>query len=211
MSIQTNRDLYLAIEGLAKSYSGARDLEEYLRALWGGAQRYRGRPSLSADEFFDLLAAAFTLPAPPFEEAWRTPLAEDTTNPIMACLAAKTGARPAQEADDLASSGFDHWSAFVLRQIVDLRVMAERGMLAKEDRYYGMYAPSGQRWYNFDPCTFLECAAAGSFGYWETANDTGRQSLTDADADTGEDPVVLIGAGTWADFRFFLGCGQWYE
>jgi len=88
--IQTNRDLYLAIADLTEGQrSGTRDLEEYLRALWGEARRFRERTFLSADVFFRLLSAAFTLPAPAFQEAWRPRCPGNDTNPLAACVAAK--------------------------------------------------------------------------------------------------------------------------
>lgn len=224
-SIRTNRDLYLAIAGLTEHHgTGARDLEEYLRALWDGARRLRDRSSLSADEFFGLLSAAFTLPAPPFDEAWRSRYADDA-NPLATCLAAKLGAeQQSPGADEADAAGFDGWEAFVLRQIVDLREMAEQGMLQDKYRYFGIDSPRGQRWYNFDPCAFLECATAGFSGGWEPGDDTGREYVPGPVATLGEDgtvttldprdvpdPVTSIGEVSWEDFESFLGCGQWYE
>jgi hypothetical protein len=102
--------------------------------------------------------------------------------------------------------------------------MAEQGMLADEQRYFGIDSPRGQRWYNFDACTFLECATAGSFGGWQAGDDTGREyvpgqvavlgdhgTVTTADPQDVPDAVVLIGELSWEAFQSFLGCGQWYE
>jgi hypothetical protein len=102
--------------------------------------------------------------------------------------------------------------------------MAERGLLDNEMRYFGLNAPRGSRWYNFDPCTFLECATAGSFGGWRPGDDTGREYVPGPVAALGEDgrltsrdprdipnPVVPIAAVSWEKFRDFLGDGQWYE
>jgi hypothetical protein len=73
-SIQTNRDLYLAItELIGQQQTSARSLEEYLRALREAARKYRERPSLAIDEFYGLLSGAFTLPVPPLDPAWRSP------------------------------------------------------------------------------------------------------------------------------------------
>jgi hypothetical protein len=177
------------------------------------------------DEFFGLLSAAFTLPAPPFDEAWRSRYSDDGTHPLAACLAAKMGIRqPSREAENAGSSSFHHWESFVLRQIVDLREMAEQGMLANDERYFGINSPRGQRWYNFDPCTFLECAMAGSFGGWQSGDDTGREhvpgpvavfgddgTLTTSDPQDVPHSVVSIGEVGWEDIEDFLGCGQWYE
>jgi hypothetical protein len=224
--IRTNRDLYLAIADMTgRQRSGTRGLEEYLRALWGAACRQRGRTSLSGDEFFALLDAGFTLPAPPFDEAWRSGHPGNETSPLLDCLAAKMGAAKQHRGPgDGGDTGFGRWESFLLRQVVDLREMEEQGMLQNELRYFGINSPRGQRWYNFDPCTFLECAAAGAYGGWQSGDDTGREhvpgqvvhmgedgTLTTADPEEIPDPVEPVAEVSWDDFRSFLGCGQWYE
>src|SRR4051794_19935012 len=131
-SIRTNRDLYLALADLsAKTDAGARGLEEYLRALWGLARAYRDRPALCGEELLGLLARAFTEPTPPFDDGWRAAYERDFA-PAFAPL-----------------SGFAAWEARVLRQIVDLREMDERGQLKDDQRYFGINSPRGSRWYNF--------------------------------------------------------------
>jgi hypothetical protein len=40
--------------------------------------------------------------------------------------------------------------------------MAEAGTLENEYRYFGIDSPTGFRWYNFDPCSYLECGVRGS-------------------------------------------------
>ncbi|MBY0457370.1 MAG: hypothetical protein K2V38_08540 [Gemmataceae bacterium] len=102
--------------------------------------------------------------------------------------------------------------------------MGESGQLADEMRYFGINAPRGSRWYNFDPCTFLECAMAGSFGGWRPGDDTGRDyvpgqvavmgadgEITSCDPRDLDSSVTPLGPVTWADFYLFLGQGQWYE
>lgn len=201
--IQTNRDFYVAIADLIRRHQpDARPLEEYLRALREIARGHRERSFLSADAFFALLAEAFTHPAPPFDEAWRS----------------------RYEEDDADADGFEGWEARLLRQVVDLREMGEQGMLDDEQRYFGIDAPRGQRWYNFDPCTFLECATAGSYGGWQPGDDTGRDyvpgpvvvpgeggQLVECDPREVSAPHVAMGVVSWEDFREFLGDGQWYE
>jgi hypothetical protein len=179
-----------------------RSLEEYLGALWDIARVQKAQPSLSLDEFFQMLSEAFTRPAPPFDEAWRS----------------------RYETDQPKLSGFEGWEARVLRQIVDLREMTEQGMLDDDQRYFGINSPRGHRWYNFDPCTFLECATAGSYGGWRPGDDTGRQYVPGPVMVMGDDgklrecdprevgaPVAAVPAVSWDDFRWFLGEGQWYE
>src|SRR5262249_16943074 len=76
------------------------------------------------------------------------------------------------------ASGFTAWESSVLGQIVDLREMAEQRILEDEQRYFGIYSPRGHSWFNFDPCTFLECAVAGSYGGWQSGDDTGREYVS---------------------------------
>ncbi len=206
--IVTNRDLYLAVSQLIVQYrESARSLEEYLRALWNVGHAHRAQPALTPDEFFGVLAEAFDAePESPSEEFWRG-LAETLYAHDRAHL-----------------PGFEGWEARIVRQIVDLREMAEGGQLADKLRYFGIDSPRGSRWYNFDPCTFLECAMAGSFGGWEEGDDTGRGyvpgevavlgpdgQITGADPRDLDDPVVPLGEISWDQFSDFLGAGQWYE
>jgi hypothetical protein len=195
--------LYVAVADLVQTHQSCeRGLEEYLRALWGLARAHGTEPGLSPDAFLGLLSGAFGHSPPPFDEAWRRRYREDFA--------------------DLP--GFAGWEARILRQQVDLREMGERGLLGDEQRYFGIDSPRGQRWYNFDPCTFLECATAGSYGGWQPGDDTGRQYVPGLVTVVGDDgrfedrdprdipaPVGPVGTVSWADFREFLGAGQWYE
>jgi hypothetical protein len=201
--IRTNRDLYLAVADLIDRHRDTvRPLEEYLRALWAAGQAVRDRPALSGDEFFGLLSDAFTRSDPPFDEGWR--------------------ARYDRDPDELL--GFDGWEARLVRQVVDLREMGERGMLADKHRYFGIDAPRGGQWYNFDPCTFLECGMAGTFGGWEPGDDTGREyvpgpvavmgddgQLTECDPRDIPNPVTAVPEVSWDDFQSFLYDGLCYE
>jgi hypothetical protein len=78
------------------------------------------------------------------------------------------------------------------RQIADLRAMAANGQLADPRRYFGIDAPSGQRWFNLDVHAFFECAATGSF------------HTLDPD---GEELETL----PWRTVESFLLLGQAYE
>jgi len=202
-TINSNRDLYVAVADLiAQNRECEPPLEEYLRALLAAGRSRREQPFLSADELLELLAGAFTFPAVPFDESWRSRYAEDREN----------------------RSGFDGWEARLLRQIVDLREMMERGILQDEHRYFGIASPRGQQWFNFDPCTFLECATEGSYRGWRAGDTTGRNYVPGPVAVVGDDgeltscdprdiPEVdfTIQGVSWDDFRDFLGQGQWYE
>jgi hypothetical protein len=194
--LRTNRDLYLFIASLRDQAGGAsRNLEEYLRALWHLGSGHRATEQLSLESFAQLLAASFAVEVPAFDPAWRS-LAD-------------------------ARAGFLRWT--ILLQIVDLREMSEAGMLADQFRYLGIDAPRGSWWYNFDPLTYLECAAAGSFGGWQEGDDTGRRAVSGHIAAFDQDghivsvdprkldPVCEIPHVGWDAFADFLNLGQSYE
>ncbi len=167
--------------------------------------RYHTAAALTPDEFFGILSDAFEAHGLPFEESLRTRYVSDGN--ALAALPPLT-----------------RWGYFLARQIVDLREMAEGGQLANDLRYFGIDSPRGSRWYNFDACTYLECATVGSFGGWEPGDATGRDfvpgevvvtnpdgTLGSADPRDLPNPVVPLTAITWDDFYTFLGQGQWYE
>ncbi|MBC7805826.1 MAG: hypothetical protein H7145_06720 [Akkermansiaceae bacterium] len=199
----TNRDLYRAIDGLRGRYEGdARPLEQYLSALLPLARDFSHQPSLSLSEFYAIISGAFTADPLSFDAAWRT----------------------VHNAPDTDQDDFAQWEATVIRQIVDLREIDEAGILMSELRYFGIDAPRGARWYNFDSLTYLECAMAGSFGGWEPDDDNGRQMVPgnvgvmdsngiirivdprDIERETFEMPRV-----SWEQFTDFVECGQMYE
>lgn len=202
MIIQTNRDLYLAIakfikEQEATSYS----LEEYLCSLWSLASEYQGSSGFLLTEFYQLLSDAFSAHGLSFQESWRQHYHEDN--------------------DTL--QGYLGWQATIRRQIVDLREMDEQGILKDKNRYFGVDAPRGHCWYNFDPVTFLECAMVGTYGGWQSGDETGREyvpgkvavfvagKLEEREPDTIPNPIYPIAQISWDDFRHFLYMGQIYE
>ena len=65
--------------------------------------------------------------------------------------------------------------------------MAEAGALEDEYRYFGIDSPTGFRWYNFDPCSYLECGVRGSLG------------------------GNTVDGLTWDQFADLLWCGAVYE
>ena len=124
----------------------------------------------------------------------------------------------------LATEGYVAWEKRIGEQIRDLDEMRQDGTLDDEYRTFGADAPSGARWYNFEPCTYLECAVAGTFGGWEEGDDTGRSyvpgpvavldasgAVTSLDPRDIEEPVVVLLHITWEMFEDFLDSGQSYE
>jgi hypothetical protein len=195
--MKTNRDLYKSIEGLLKekSQGPVPSLEDYLSNLLTLSHRLASRSALSLDEFFDLLQYAFDGAA-------------------ISALPMPKNSAPA----------FEKWHAQIEEQIQDLREMAQQGQLKNEYRYFGVSAPSGRYWYNFDPCTYIECGAAGSLGGWEEGDDTGRSYVPGPVACIGPDGEIIscdpreldrapveISSITWEIFSDFAWCGQNYE
>jgi len=193
--VATNRDLYCFIAALVMERAECRcTLQSYLENLRRLGHNLRAREVVSPDELAGLLRAAF-------EPATRA-------------------AEPALAATD----GYVAWEKRIGEQICDLDEMRRERTLDNEYRYFGVDAPRGGRWYNFDPCTYLECAAAGTFGGWQEGDDTGRSyvpgpvavldasgAITSMDPRDLDDPVVVLPQISWEVFVDFLNAGQWYE
>lgn len=193
--IASNRELYCFIADVVRRRAGGSlTLQSYLENLRSLARTMRDREVISMAELAELLEAAF----------------EPTT--------------PRDEVRGPASVGYLAWEARISAQIQDLVEMQATGTLDHEYRYFGVDAPGGGRWYNFDPCTYLECATAGTFGGWEEGDDTGRAyvpglvavadasgGLTSMDPRDIEDPEVALSEVTWDTFIDFLDDGQSYE
>jgi len=195
--VNTNRELYKSLEGLLKEKEGQPilSLDAYLSNLIRRAGRLARKESISIDEFFCLLRDAF----------------DDSGGPYDA-------------APYDATSGFQKWKAQVEQQIQDLRQMEQSGQLQDEHRYFGINAPSGRDWYNFDPLSYIECGAAGSLGGWVEGDETGRAYVpgqvacidpggvvTSCDPRDLDRPPVQVPEISWEMFAKFAWCGQNYE
>lgn len=198
--LHTNRDLYLFVADVCQKSETERSLEDYLKALWHLAAAHRERDALDLAAFTGLLEAAFRADPPPFDPRWL------------------------DERRHGEATGYARWETTILMQIVDLHEMEQAGTLANELRYFGVNAPRGARWYNFDPRTFLECAVAGTFDGWQAGDPTGREyvpgrvavldgngNLTSADPEELDQPTVAIERISWDELADFLEAGQAYE
>jgi hypothetical protein len=191
--LETNRDLYRFVTAMvAARSSSTRSLDDYLRAMLRRVIALRGRPELTPREFVDLVIGAFDDQPLPFELAWSTAeLPVDETAPTQRDVEHK-----------------------LVRQIVDVRELAAAGAMRRDDRYFGVDAPRGNHWTNFDPATFVECGMQGAFGGWSTADETGRRRVVESSpVDSGSivQRFVPITHVTWEDVLAFLRCGQEYE
>jgi hypothetical protein len=135
--------LLLQLSRRAAQYHGS--LEEYLRSTLRVATAHKEEPA-TWRLLAQVLAEALTTPPPPFDDAW---LAD--TDPPESVWQPQT-----DRADPFAA--LQHMLRY---QIADLHRMAEIGTINDPYRYGGIDSPTGKRWHNFDPETYLECAGAG--------------------------------------------------
>lgn len=202
-SEMTNRTLYTEIVTLVDRFGESeRTLEAFLRTIHRLVQPHRNTDGVLPGVFLELLEESFTQRPGEFDPEWkRLYTLEDDT-----------------------SEGFQSFERLLLRQIVDLREMEAVGILSDEYRYFGVTAPRGSYWYNFDPLTYLECAAAGALGGWRPGDETDREFVPGKVAVLQSDGSVVtvdpqdiphvtrnLLLVSWALFREFLFCGQSYE
>ncbi len=181
MQIRSNRELYAYLTGLGVQ----RDLEEYLRALLGLGIEF-GTREPSATEVAEMFAAAATAEPIELDPAWlnRPPSWKEPRPRNRTCF-----------------------EAILVEQIVDLQRMRANGQLADSNRYFGLDAPSGARWYNFDPASYLECGTTGSVGGW--GDDIEVELVTPPEAiDDDDERRRSFG---WEGVCDLLVCGRCYE
>lgn len=185
MEIRSNRDLYACLTALKVS----RDLESYLRALLGLGREFAAQSperEPTADEIAGLFTAASDAPAIELDPAWRE-LPPPWHEP-----------RP---------HGLARFTAILAHQIADLQAMRSNGQLEDSNRYFGLNAPSGARWFNFDPTSYLECGTSGSVGGW---TDDSEIVLVTPPEPVNEDDESRRSFG-WDGLCDLLVCGQIYE
>ncbi|GHU26826.1 hypothetical protein AGMMS50256_05050 [Betaproteobacteria bacterium] len=90
--------------------------------------------------------------------------------------------------------GIDYAIAVIEFQIAELHRMAGK-QLENEYKYFGIDSETGNRWYNFDPHTNLECGARG---------------LGFADPDE-EDEIPETVDYSWRLLGELLETGRYYE
>jgi hypothetical protein len=208
----TNRDLYLHLLGIGRNARRATwSLSAYLRGLWRVSTELRDRREFSLDDAAAMFSAALAVPPPPFDPAWAT--ADFRLRWAPTRCSRDDGDPAAAE-----PSRFDHWERILLSQIADLEDFAANP--PGEQARFGVNAPRPRgvgrratpvRWLNFDPATYLECAAAGHLGGWDVA-DGARVPLPARDGTTmTRSHVRQIAVVGWADLVHMAVCGQTYE
>lgn len=216
----TNRDIYLSVVEIAeRAEESSRSLEDYLRALLGIVCHYQEFSELSPSDFITILSDSLMVDPLPYDADWVSNYETESAKLPLSPLAAARYPKIKRN-----SSHFTDFERTVHRQIVDLREMYAAGTLEDEMRYFGVAAPRGACWYNFDIGTYLKCAVAGGYGGWEPDDPTSRKPIPEEAAVLGadgsitvEDPAKFkslrfpVQSVTWADFIGFVYCGQCYE
>jgi hypothetical protein len=193
-AVNTNRDLYKSIEGLLK--------------------QKQGQPVPSLEVYLSAL----------IRRASRLAHKESMGLEEFFSLLRDAFDGPAEALPYNSTPAFDKWKVQVEQQIEDLRQMARSGQLQDGHRYFGISAPSGRQWYNFDPCAYIECGAAGSLGGWVEGDETGRAYVPGQVACVSPDggvescdprgldrPPAEVPEVTWEMFSDFAWCGQNFE
>ncbi|HYF63004.1 MAG TPA: hypothetical protein VD886_09355 [Herpetosiphonaceae bacterium] len=170
----TNRDLYRSMHNLFGRLSSAPPLDEYLRSLWAVVWEDAAvDPALqpSAERLLQWCEDAFMTPPPAFNLEWIE----------------------LKHINWYEEIGFAEWECTILRQVADLWLMDSAGTLDQPGLYFGADSPSGARWYNFGPPSYLEAAITGVFGGYKGAK------------------VYELPPLSWGHMCHLMICGQIYE
>ena len=161
-------DFYKQICSLQERYEN-RDLEEYLLALLKLVEQAKDQ-NLIPDLLLKLLQEAFTSEPAVFNSDWlkitdapdENIMSKKFTNPEISSNIDKSIVSE--------KSGIDYTIAVIQFQISELHKMRDK-QLKDESRYFGIDSETGNRWYNFDPFTNLECGASCMIDNTENENE----------------------------------------
>lgn len=148
-------------------------LREYLIRILHISKDYSTNTRISSSKFIDILNKAFTIilnTHSNYEQQYKL------KPPII----------------NLQDSNFEVLRETILFQINELDCMEkDESLLRNKMSYFGVDSPNGNRWYNFDPLTYLECASSWLVDYY------------------GED--MHMNFINWGLFARFLEMGRLYE
>lgn len=154
----TYNTFYEHICDLPNSFQN-RNLEAYLRTLLKLVEQEKEQ-DLTVDLLLKLIKEAFVSEPGMFNPEWlritnapdENIMSKKITNPEIKSAVDKTIISD--------KSGIEYTIAVLQFQIAELHKMKDK-QLDDEMRYFGVYSETGNRWYNFDPMTNLECGARG--------------------------------------------------
>ncbi|MCU0434546.1 MAG: hypothetical protein MUC87_13920 [Bacteroidia bacterium] len=151
-----NSEFYQYIVKLGDEFEN-RDLETYLLALLNLVEQEKSH-NLTSDLLLKLLKTAFIAQPKDFNPEWlsintapdENIMSKKFTNPEINSMINKSVVSD--------KTGIDYTIAVLQFQIAELHKMKGK-QLDNDVRYFGLDSETGNRWYNFDPITNLECGA----------------------------------------------------
>jgi hypothetical protein len=152
----TQNDFYQHICNLKDNFEN-KDLETYLLSLLKLVHHEESQ-NLTAESLLKLLQNAFVSEPTEFKEEWFSIMTAPDEN-IMGKKFTNSEINSSIDKSIVSDkSGIDYSIAVLKFQISDLHKMKGK-QLDDNMRYFGIDSETGNRWYNFDPMTNLECGA----------------------------------------------------
>ncbi len=150
----TQNEFYEYIDKFKDNFEN-RDLETYLLALLKLVEQEKNE-SLTGNLLIKLLQKAFISEPMEFNSEWLNIVVAPDKN-IMSKKFTNTEIKSSFDKSIVSDkNGIDYTIAVLQFQISELHKM--RGKQLDDDmRYFGVDSETGNRWYNFDPITNLEC------------------------------------------------------
>lgn len=150
----TLNDFYEHICKLETNFKN-RDLETYLLSLLKLVEQEKTQV-LTADLLLNLLQNAFISEPKKFNPDWLNIMTAPDENIMSKKFTNPEIEYSIDKSVVLTQSGIDYTIAVLHFQISELHKMKGK-QLNDEMRYFGINSETGNRWYNFDPMTNLEC------------------------------------------------------
>ncbi|WP_313185915.1 hypothetical protein [Sphingobacterium siyangense] len=166
-----------------------RELETYLLSLLKLVEQEKNQ-NLTADLLLNLLQQAFTAEPEEFNPEWLNILKAPDENIISKKFTNPETNASIDKSIVSDKSGIDYSIAVLQFQISELHKMNGK-QLNEEMRYFGIDSETGNRWYNFDPMTNLEC---------------GVRCILDSEEDEVKEFIV-----SWQTLGELLEMGRIYE
>jgi len=169
---------------------GKRDLETYLLALLKLIEQEREQ-TLTADFLLKLILEAFSSEPKKFDNNWLKIVKAPDEKTIYNKFTDET-ANSSEDENATANDIEIYYTIAVLQfQIAELHKMKGKQLDDKE-KYFGIDSETGNRWYNFDPDSILEC---------------GMRCYLDHDDDDNEQEFEV----SWQTLGDLLEMGRIYE
>lgn len=148
------------IENLPSNFEN-RDLETYLLAIYKNLEDNKEiylKEQVTLDLVLCILKEAFTSEPAIFNKEWLNITQSPNCNRIYRKFTNPELKDMVDKSNMAEKSGIE-FSLDVLKfQIAELHKMRGK-QLYEEERYFGIDSETGNRWYNFDPFTNLECGS----------------------------------------------------